>query len=145
MTIVLHPVKYCKDAKVNLFSITNSLKNDNCLSNDKKKNIVISCGNGRKLVFDCRIKTRDGWVSGIDLIPVQTEVSYTITDKPNSILRKPTKDVNDLHQALGHPSEVITKLTGEAMGFNLVGEFHVCEACTIGKARQKNVPKGHVP
>ena len=63
------PVKYCKQAKVKLFSFTSALSNDGKLSSDEKNNIVIKQQNGYEIVFDRRIKTQDGWVCGVDIFP----------------------------------------------------------------------------
>ena len=50
-----------------------------------------------------------------------------------------------LHQHLGHPSEDITRSTGRKMGLNMKGAIRHCEGCGIGKMRQKNMNKEHVP
>jgi hypothetical protein len=42
---------------------------------------------------------------------------------------------------LGHCSETSARLTGKALGYDIVGTFDTSEACSIGKARQKNVDK----
>ncbi len=62
------PVKYCKEAKINMFSLTSALSNDGVLSSDDQNNIVIN-QDDMKIVFDRQIKTHDGWVCGVDVLP----------------------------------------------------------------------------
>jgi hypothetical protein len=50
-------------------------------------------------------------------------------------------DVNNLHKILGHCGEVNTKLTRKASGYEVTGKFDVSEACSIAKARKKNINK----
>ena len=45
------PVKYCKQAKINMFSLTSALSNDGVLSSDDQNNNVIN-QDGMKIVFD---------------------------------------------------------------------------------------------
>ncbi len=63
-----------------------------------------------------------------------------------SLIRKGvTRDINQYHKALGHPSEAITRATAHAEGILLKGNFSPCEDCALGKARQANVSKKAVP
>jgi hypothetical protein len=50
-----------------------------------------------------------------------------------------TIDVKNLHKILGHCGEVNARLTGKAYGYEILGKFYVCEDCSIGKSRQKNI------
>ncbi len=68
----LEPVKYCKQAKVNLFSLTSTLSKGGVLSSDDQNNIVIN-HDGMKIVFDQQIKTCDGWVCGVDVLPSEVQ------------------------------------------------------------------------
>ncbi len=57
----------------------------------------------------------------------------------DSLIRKGvTRDVNEHHKALGHPSEAITCETAHAGGILLKGKFNPREDCALGKARQAN-------
>jgi hypothetical protein len=48
------------------------------------------------------------------------------------------------YEKLGHCSEDLTRKIGKSLGWDITkGSFNVCEACTIAKAQQKNVPKGN--
>ena len=42
---------------------------------------------------------------------------------------------------MGHCGEASARLTGKALGYEGIGTFDTCEACSIGKSRQKNVNK----
>ena len=50
-------------------------------------------------------------------------------------------DINNLHTILGHCGEATARMTGKAHGYDVVGVFNPCEACSVGKARQKNINK----
>jgi hypothetical protein len=50
---------------------------------------------------------------------------------------KNTIDVNNLHKILGHCGEVSARLTGKALGYEVIGTFDVCEVCSIGKVSRK--------
>ncbi len=56
-----------------------------------------------------------------------------------------TRDINDYHKALGHPSEAITRATAYAEGALLKGNFNPSEDYALGKARQANMSKKAVP
>jgi hypothetical protein len=59
----------------------------------------------------------------------------TVVNAKNSI------NVNNLHKILGHCGEASARLTGKALGYKVNGTFDTCEACSIGKARQKSINK----
>jgi hypothetical protein len=52
--------------------------------------------------------------------------------------------VNLLHVRLGHCSEEMTRKTAKQLGITLTKiPFKPCVACSMGKSKQKNVPKSH--
>jgi hypothetical protein len=53
--------------------------------------------------------------------------------KPNNI--------NNVHKGLGHCGKVATRKTGNSFGYDVVGDYKPCEACSVAKARQKNINK----
>ena len=61
------PVKFCPTAGVNLFSLTCKLLQGNKISSDQLNNIMINTPSG-DIVLDHQIKTRDGWVAGVDFL-----------------------------------------------------------------------------
>ncbi len=53
---------------MNMFSLTSALSKGGVLSSDDQNNIVIN-QDGVKIVFDRRIKTCNGWVCGVEVLP----------------------------------------------------------------------------
>ena len=60
-------VKFCPSAGVNLFSLTCELLHGNKISSDEANNIIMTTLISN-IVLDRRIKTRDGWVTGVDFL-----------------------------------------------------------------------------
>ena len=52
------------------------------------------------------------------------------------------KDVNKLHQELGHPGEDVTRATGKYMGLKITSTFNPCKDCGVVKAKQSKMNKG---
>ena len=156
--------KYCPSLKVRLLSITAELSNGAQLSSDKHNNLVLTYGNGDTITFDRRIKTRDGWVAGVEmtqvcddiatpaiaspihiddgtLTPVLIEDDEAIGNEPN----EPAINVNEYHKMLGHyPNEVVVRTTAAARGIRLIGTFTPCEHCAFGKSKRKKLSKESV-
>ncbi len=157
---------------MDLFSLTSALSKGGLLRSDDQNNIVVN-QDGVKIVFDCRIKTRDGWVCGVDVLPSEAQsIKYATSNVDSamevgmiqrnknwkqagkstwhkykgSLIRKGrTRDINEYQKALGHPSEAITHATTHAEGILLKGNIIPCEDCILGMARQANVSKKAVP
>jgi hypothetical protein len=89
------------------------------------------------LTFDKVVRTKNGFAPGIKMLPVLVDVGTLVLETK----KREMIDVNNLHKILGHCGEVNTRLTGKAYGYVIAGKFDVCEACSIGKARQKNIKK----
>jgi hypothetical protein len=89
------------------------------------------------LTFDKVVRKKNGFVPGIELLPVLGDVGTSVLETKKC----ETIDVNNLHKTLGHCGEVNARLTGKAYGYEVTGKFNVCEACSIGKSRQKNINK----
>jgi len=51
------------------------------------------------------------------------------------------RDINELHDQLGHVSEQIIRRTMNHLGIGVAGKLKPCEACAIHKAKQKPVKK----
>lgn len=131
---ILYPCKYSKDASDNLCSITSEQSKGATLSSDEKNNILLNYPDGSTISFDRRLKTKDGWVGGVDIVPI-AESGKAENIKAKSI------HVNDLHEQLSHPDEATTRQTGRAMGLNVTGSFKPCEACLVGKAKKTRISK----
>jgi hypothetical protein len=52
-----------------------------------------------------------------------------------------TKINNYLQRILGHCGKAATRKTGKCCGYDVVGKYKPCEACSVTKARQKNINK----
>jgi hypothetical protein len=79
-----------------------------------KGNIVI--------LFDRCLKSKNGFVPGINMRPVLPDVGATVVD---------SIDVNNLQNILGHCGEAGARLTGKALGYETIVGFDTCEACSI--------------
>jgi hypothetical protein len=132
-----------------LFSITAALKRGCSLGNEGT-NITISKGSF-KLSFDKTIKTKDGFLKGVNLKPIQdkeNEILQLAADKDKQLSGHFTTgtrlQINDLHRLLNHPSEAATRKTAKYYGWILNGTFDKCEHCLKAKAKQKNLNKVQV-
>jgi hypothetical protein len=119
----------------NLFSIGKALKKGLNLSNDGE--ITKLSKGSMTLTFDKVVRTKKGFVPGIKLLHLLSD-DGTIVLK---IKKRNTIDVNNLPKILGHCGEVNARLTGKAYGYEVTGKFDVCEVCSIGNARKKNIRK----
>ncbi len=120
------------------------------MQSDDANNIEMTSKDGTKVTFDCRIKTHNGWVAGVEIVPIKQEIGASISEKmhnskttvsPSTDKHVCIKNVNDLHRELGHPSQASTRATGASMGIKVVGKFEPCQACILRKAKQRNVSK----
>ena len=70
------------------------------------------------LYFDRILKTKNGFVSGIELLPIFENMAITTVE-----LRKMKNmiDINNLHTILGHCSEATARMTGKAYVYDVVG------------------------
>jgi len=124
-------VAHIPTSKFNLFSSSKRQLNGWLLHGDDKK-IWLTKG-GAKVVFDIVIRTRKGAVfCGYFKRKSSDEIGATALKM----------SVKQAHNKLGHMSEEITRKTAKALGWELTrGSLGPCEACAIGKAEQKNIPK----
>jgi len=76
-------------------------------------------------------------VPGIRLTPVLGNVGTAVVEPRKYV----SFDVNNLHKILGHCGEISARLTGKSLGNEVTLTHETCEACSIGKARHKNVNK----
>ena len=84
------------------------------------------------LYFDRILKTKNGFVSGIKLLPILVDMTTTFVEsnRMNSNI-----DINNQHTTLGHRGEATARMTGKAHGYDVVGVLETCEACSVGEAR----------
>ena len=138
----INPVKYCANARTELFSILTELDkkgNERAhLSSDSQNNMVLSYPSGGKIVFDRHLRTKDGRLSGVEMIPIEYGSNYSYINGPSNHC---AVALNDYHEFLGHPGEEITRRTAKVRDMKLQGKYDPCKGCLLGKARQKDVPK----
>ena len=131
--VTLTDVKFVPELWINLFSIGKVLSNGFQIGNDGIK-IRVSKGNFH-LCFDKVMKTKSGYVLGVDMIPLASEIAAPAHAENSKF------EVNKLHQVLGHCGEDSLRLTAKACNWDLTGKMEICADCAIGKARQKNLNK----
>ena len=105
-TKILSPAKYySKEAQENLLSLTAEMTAGARLSSTTN-------------MFDRRIKTRDGWINGVDIVPIPSEHAK---EERALVAANATRDVNECHRQLGHPNNQVTRATAKAFGIKLMG------------------------
>jgi hypothetical protein len=108
----------------NLFSITKMMSKGWKLTGEKHK-LMLKKGSD-EINFDIAIPTPKG-VTHATHIKRDAEVNGAI---------------QQAHDKLGHCGEDTTRRAAKELGWTLtVGTMKPCEACAVGKAKQKNVPK----
>jgi GAG-pre-integrase domain len=86
------------------------------------------------VVFDIEIPTPRGVIYAMYL-QCGHEVATAAKDNAKMTIKQ-------AHDKLGHCNEEVMRKIAKQLGWELSpGSLGVCEACTIGKARQKKVPK----
>jgi hypothetical protein len=70
------------------------------------------------------------------------ETAYTNTVTACTVCTTSTEiQAKDLHERLGHVNDDCMRLTAKHLGWEITGVLDVCEACAVGKAKQKSIPK----
>jgi hypothetical protein len=138
LVVTLEDVKFVPDLWINLFSIGKAVRNGFNLGNDGET-IKLMKGN-TVILFDKRLKSKNGFVPAIKIKAVLADIGATVV---NAKKQKPKNsiNVNNLYKILGHCGEAGARLTGKALGYKVIGTFDTCEACSAGKAKQKNIKK----
>lgn len=131
-------VEFMPEAVFNLFSLT-KLQKDGWELYGNHKGFVVTKGE-MKLVFDIAVRTGEGilWCMYFARQDVGEMTNVALTSKK----RSETMNIKEAHAKLGHFGEDLTRKTVKLLGWTLSrGTLGTCEPCTIGKAKQKNVPK----
>ena len=81
----LESVKYCKQIKVNLFSLTSVLSKSENLSSDDQNNISMK-QDSMKIVFDWWINTHDDWLCQVDVLPCEVQSVESANQNVDSIM-----------------------------------------------------------
>jgi hypothetical protein len=131
---VLTEVTHLPGGKYNLFSLTRMIKLGWTMTGDKTS--VILHKGPKKVVFDIVIPTAKGMLFGM-YFKRDGEIAGAMTEaKPRRMT------ISEAHGKLGHSDEATTRRTAKELGIDIVrGTMQPCEACTVAKAKQKNVPK----
>jgi hypothetical protein len=127
-------VAYVPTSKFNLFSLTRMMINNWILRGDENS-IWLEKGR-KKIVFDIKITTSTGAIYCMYM-----KRKFELTNMSTDGKRKEvTYTVLQAHERLGHSNEDAMRATADAIGMKLrKGGMGTCLACTIGKAKQKNV------
>ena len=151
MPITMQEVTVTPDCPFNIISATNKLKNGWKIYGDN--NGMTLTKNDINIVFDIHINTPKGvlyaaYFKRVHQVHPVTEIGMPAMDDNHDgwTLVKNTKgkkwSIMEAHVKYGHHSEAATRAIAKINGVELSrGTLGVCESCTIGKAKQKNVPK----
>ena len=132
--ITLQDVAYVPSLSSNLFSITKALSGKATLSSNGERIEVKK--NNWKLAFDLKVKTKNGYVPGVQITPINK------LDEAGNRITPTTIPYSKAHNLLGHMSEQSTRLTAKHLGLTITrGTSQTCVDCCISKARQKNLNK----
>jgi hypothetical protein len=135
-TTKLTEVTYLPSGKFNLFSLTKMHKQGWLLHGNKEK--IWLTKDSQTVTFDMVIPTNKGLLFALYFKrEPKTELAAAfINPKPQ---RMP---IEEAHNKFGHGDEASTRRAAAELGIEITrGMMRVCEACTMAKAKQKNVPK----
>ena len=140
----LNPMKFTvqhhPNAPMNLFSEGQAALQGYKIEGDSTYKRLYNLTTGHEIVFDIPIRTGEGllWAAHFQRIQPRTNaVTMNFTPKPAEM------NIKKAHGIFGHMSEDATRKTAAQMGIRITrGGLGVCEACTISKARRKNLPSG---
>jgi len=135
--VKMSDVKIVPDNKFNLFSVTKRQKNGWKLHGDHKSIWLEKAGN--VIRFDILIKTKEGTIFAMYLKRTSRSDQEVTGLGTDSTMRL---SVIKAHDLLGHTNEDMTRATAKALGWEITrGGMPPCEACSVSKAKQKNVTK----
>ena len=131
---LLRNVQHAPGSAYNLLSVPYLVQNDGWSFKGDSEGFMMTKGD-QKLEFDIRVPTKLSFVYAICLKRVQ-EIGVPALAEGHKLT------VTKAHELLGHCSMSAAKKASELMGWNLTGSSkEVCVACSLGKAKQKNLPK----
>ena len=137
-------VNYSPAYNFNLFSISKSLSKGWKLSGNAQCITLTSPSDESKIVFDIVIPTAQGCIF-VTMLVRNTKITAANvkTDKQKKdTSRTPTMTLQEAHAKLGHCDKEKVIRTAKTMGWRLLtSQMHPCEACAMGKAKQKRYQK----
>jgi hypothetical protein len=134
--VVLQNVKCVPNLWINLFSISKALNNGFNLGNEDV--VMKLMKENMAFYFDRILRTTNGFVSGIKLIPMLVNTATTAVEV-NKV--RPKINIHNLHNSVGHCGKVATRMTGKSVGYENVGDYKTCETYSVAKTKQKNINK----
>ena len=129
----------------NLFSITKRTLEGYVAIADKN-GITLTKGD-KKIAFDMPVHTNEGmiWCAYFKRNLDDSEDSQVDELIAIATDKTPKYTLTMAHSMLAHANEDDTRKTAKQLGWKLVPGSILCEACSAGKAKQKNVPKKTSP
>jgi hypothetical protein len=122
-------VSYIPDLYVNLFSMTNVLKNKPVDFKREKGTIALFYDKDHKLLFDKIIEVGFGTLLGVDIVSHQENLRIHI------------RSYKELHEQLGHPNDAVLKATAKKFILKYDTTTMTCENCACAKIKIKTFPK----
>lgn len=130
-------IRYSKDKPYTLISILQIMKKGFTLSGDNEQGIVLKKSN-QQIIFDIPICTKEGvlWCINMQQLDPQTG--------NKAAFAQVTSNITHAHTLLGHMHEIMTHKVYKHLNWSLrKGALPPCDACAIGKARQRNLENRH--
>ena len=136
--LLMQGVGWTPRTAFNLFSASKRWKQGWSSGSDKKGFWVEK--NGMRINFDIIIPTKSGAIFCAYLKrKSDKELGACAAEKP---MKKVEVSIQQAHGRLGHCSEEMARTTAKHLDWTIKrGALKPCEACAVGKARQKNVTK----
>ena len=143
----LNPMKFTvqhhPNAPMNLFSEGQAALQGYKIEGDATYKRLYNPITGHEITFDIPVRTGKGllWAAHFKRIQPRTNDVAMLTA---NVTPKPTEmNIKKAHGIFGHMSEDATRRAAAQMGIRITrGTLGVCEACTVSKARRKNIPTG---
>jgi hypothetical protein len=120
----LEDVLYIPDLYINLFSMTKALNNNNIDLRKIRHTIIITFNQKNNLLFDREITVGIGRLLGVDIVPNTMDHKTTLLT------------YNDLHDRLGHATEVTVRTRAKMLKIPISGKATTCEYCAQAKVKK---------
>ena len=139
--VLLKNVLYVKDFAAKIVSVGKLLR--------MNKGAIMAC-NENEMTIQTKDKKLLFVKKGLNEDSVLYFMKGTVIKKmePNQELvmtgttrKKKKVEINHAHKIFGHPNARYTKLTAKLAGWELFGQFKICEACAKAKTKAKGVSK----
>jgi hypothetical protein len=88
------------------------------------------------LVFNQRLKTKEGFVYGIKMVPVLNQVAITVVET-KGMIKTMSFEINKLHKTLQNFVRIHLKAVGTSYGIKVFGSIETCKSCVIVNVKEK--------